>query len=113
MRKKSTRISGSAGALPSWIDIVNVLMIEKGYASSLDPVDLSFNGLILKRDELGQLNVAVDPERGGIIKEPLEQVSVLSRYKPSIVTFGKKSQDGRLDPMRYFQPFWKVAEKNQ
>jgi penicillin-binding protein 1A len=113
MRKKSTRISGSAGALPSWIDIVNVLMVEKGYASSLDPVDLSFNGLILKRDELGQVNAAVDPERGGLVDEPLEEVSVLSRYQPSIVTFGKKTQDGRLDPLRYFQPFWKVEEKKQ
>ncbi len=111
MRKKSSRISGAAGALPAWSDIVNVLLEEKGYAGKLDPVDLSFYGLILKRDDLGQINAAVDPKQGGRISEPLEQVPVLSRYKPSIMAFGKKSGAGRFEPLRYFQPFWKVSEE--
>lgn len=111
MRKKSSRISGAAGALPAWCDIVNVLLEKKGYAGKLDPVDLSFYGLILKRDDLGQINAAVDPEQGGRITEPLEQVPVLSRYQPSIMAFGKKSGAGRFEPLRYFQPFWKVSEE--
>jgi penicillin-binding protein 1A len=111
MRRKSSRITGAAGALPTWIEIVNVLLDEKGYADRLDPVDLSFYGLILKRDDLGQLNVAVDPDQGGKVSEPLALVPVLSRYQPSIMTFGKKTEDGRLEPLRYFQPFWKAAEE--
>jgi len=109
MRKKSTRITGSAGALPAWIEIVNILLKEKGYAKRLDPVDLSFYGLILKRDDLGQLNVSVDLEQGGKVRNPLLQVSELSRYQPSIMTFGKKTDTGRFDPLRYFQPFWKSS----
>jgi len=113
MRKKSSRISGAAGALPTWIDIVNVLLNEKGYAGRLDPVDLSFYGLILKRDDLGQINVAVDPKQGGRVGKPLEQVPVLSRYQPSIMTFGKKTGDGGFEPLRYFRPFWKVSEETR
>jgi len=111
MRKRSSRITGAAGALPAWIDIVSVLLNEKGYADKLDPVDLSFYGLILKRDDLGQLNAAADPDQGGIVIKPLEEVPELSRYQPSIMTFGKKDKEGRLVPLRYFQPFWKVSEK--
>ena len=111
MRKKSSRISGAAGALPAWIEIVNVLLEEKGYAERLDPVDLSFYGLILKRHDLGQINAAVDPDQGGRVGEPLEQVPVLSRYQPSIMTFGNKTGEGRFEPSRYFQPFWKVPEE--
>ncbi len=45
MRRNSSRISGAAGALPTWSEIANVLLQEQHYASRLDPVDLSFNGL--------------------------------------------------------------------
>lgn len=110
MRRKSSRISGSSGALPAWIEIVNTILDEKGYSEKLDPVDLSFYGLILKRDDLGQLNVGVDPENGGTVGEHLEQVPVLARYQPSIMTFGSKTKEGRWEPLRYFKPFWRAAE---
>ena len=109
MRRKSSRISGSAGALPAWSKIATVLLREQDYINRLDPVDLSFNGLVIKRDDLGQLNVAVDPEQGGKVIEPVAQVSDTIRSEPSILTFGRKTDTGRFVMDRNFQPFWKTA----
>ena len=106
MRKKSSRITGSSGALPAWCDIVNVLLEEKGLADRLDPVDLSFYGLMLKRENLGQLNLRVDAELGGKITEPVSAVSELDRQTPSILTFGSKTDTGTFRPDRTFHPFW-------
>ncbi|MBW2659474.1 MAG: transglycosylase domain-containing protein [Deltaproteobacteria bacterium] len=111
MRKGNSRITGATGALPSWVKIVNELLQEEDYAGRLDPVDLSFYGLLLKRDNLGQLNAAVDPNQGGKVHEPLELVSELSRYQPSIMTFGQKTEAGRFKPQRDFQPFWRISEE--
>jgi hypothetical protein len=113
MRKGSSRITGATGALPSWVGIVNELLKEEDYAGRLDPVDLSFYGLQLKRDELGQINVAVDPGQGGKVHEPVERVSGLSRYQPSILTFGQKTEAGRFKVERDFLPFWKVTPEVQ
>lgn len=109
MRRKNSRITGAAGALPTWNAVVNVLLKEKGYASRLDPVDLSFYGLVLKRDDLGQLNVAVDKDQGGKVDETLKFVPELSRYQPSIMTFGEKTDTGQFKPLSYFKPFWKAS----
>lgn len=109
MRRKSSRISGSAGALPAWSKIATVLLREQDYLGRLDPVDLSFNGLVIKRDDLGQLNVAVEPEQGGKVIEPVVQVSDTMRSQPSILTFGRKTDTGRFVMDRNFQPFWKTA----
>lgn len=109
MRRNSSRISGAAGALPTWSGIANVLLQEQHYASRLDPVDLSFYGLGIKRDDLGQMNVGVEPELGGRVKEPVVQVSDMARSQPSILTFGRKSDSGRFIVERNFQPFWKTA----
>lgn len=110
MRKKSSRITGSSGALPAWCDIVNVLLEEKGLASRLDPVDLSFYGLILKRKALGQLNVRVDAESGGKVREPVATVSDVDRSTPSILTFGSKTDTGTFRLGKTFQPFWYASE---
>ena len=109
MRRKSSRISGSAGALPTWSAIANAIIVEQDFTSRLDPVDLSFYGLSIKRPELGQVNAGVDADSGGILIEPYAPVSDLSRYTPSILTFGKKSSAGRLLYERNFQPYWKTA----
>jgi membrane peptidoglycan carboxypeptidase len=114
MQRNSSRISGSSGALPTWSEVVNILLQEQHYASRLDPVDLSFSGLGIKRDKLGQVNVRVDPENGGKVIEPVVQVSDLSRSQPSIQTFGTKTDTGRFVMERNFQPFWKtIAEAGQ
>jgi membrane peptidoglycan carboxypeptidase len=109
MQRNSSHISGSAGALPAWSQIANVLLHEQDYASRLDPVDISFYGLGIKRDDLGQLNVAVEPEQGGKIIEPVVQVSEIARSQPSILTFGRKIDTGRFVMDRNFLPFWKMA----
>ncbi len=113
MRRNSSRISGSAGALPAWSEIANVLLQEQHYASRLDPVDLSFNGLSIKRDNLGQLNLGVDPQQGGKIVEPVVQVSDSVRSKPSILTFGSTTDTGRFVMERDFQPFWRTTTETQ
>ncbi len=109
MRHKSSRISGSAGALPAWSRIASVLLHEQDYVNRLDPVDLSFYGLAIKRDALGQLNVAVEPEQGGKVIEPVAEVGDMMRSQPSILTFGRKTEAGRFVMERNFQPFWKTA----
>ncbi len=108
MRRNSSHISGSAGALPAWSQIANVLLHEQDYAGRLDPVDLSFYGLGIKWDDLGQLNVAVEPTQGGKVIEPVIQVSDTAHTQPSILTFGKKTETGRLIMDRNYQPFWKT-----
>ncbi|MGB3212233.1 MAG: transglycosylase domain-containing protein [Desulforhopalus sp.] len=109
MRQNSNRISGASGALPAWSDIANVLLHEQHYASRLDPIDLSFNGLGIKRETLGQMNVRVDPNQGGKVVEPVAQVGEMARSQPSIVTFGRKTETGRFVMERQFQPFWRTS----
>ncbi|MBU1564681.1 MAG: transglycosylase domain-containing protein [Proteobacteria bacterium] len=112
MRRKSNRISGSAGALPTWCEIANVLLHEQEYAARLDPVDLSFNGLMIKRNELGQVNIGTAPNQGGLAIEPMQQISPAARSQQAILTFGAKSETGRFTAERSFQPFWKTAAEN-
>jgi membrane peptidoglycan carboxypeptidase len=109
MRRNSSRISGAAGALPTWIEIANVLLQEGKYAGRLDPVDVSFGGLAIKWDDLGQMNVGVALDEGGKVIEPVVQVSDRDRSQPSILTFGRKSETGRFMVERNFQPFWRTA----
>ena len=112
MRRKATRISGAAGALPAWSEIANVLLREQGYAAKLDPVDLSFNGLMIKRQELGQVNVGVSPNQGGLVVEPMQLVSPAVRNQQAILTFGTKSEAGRFVGERNYQPFWQTVTEN-
>ncbi|MFT5698343.1 MAG: penicillin-binding protein 1A [Desulforhopalus sp.] len=109
MREKTSRITGSSGALPTWSSIANALIREHNYASKLDPVDLSFSGLAIKRSSLGQVNVGVDAEGGGTVIEPFSEVSELSRYTPAILTFGKKTSAGRFVLERNYEPYWKTV----
>ncbi len=105
MRRRTTRITGSAGALPAWVDIVNALIKENGYAEGLDPVDLSFYGLILKREAAGRMNLGVSAEAGGIIGIPPRKIDEVNRYQPSIMTFGTiEGNEFKAD--REYAPFW-------
>lgn len=106
MRRKTTKITGSSGALPAWTDLVNTILREKGYAQSLDPVDISFYGLTLLHDDLGQVNLAVDTDSGGRIGVPVKEVDQNDRMRPSILTFGRLYENGRFKPDRLFAPFW-------
>ena len=113
MRRNTSRITGSAGALPTWCEIANLLLLEQNYSSRLDPVDLSFNGLGIKRDDLGQMNVGVEPKKGGKVTEPVSLVSETARFQPSILTFGRTTDTGRFVMDRHFQPFWKTAVETE
>lgn len=106
MRRKTTKITGSSGALPAWTDLVNTILREKGYAQRLDPVDISFYGLNLIHDELGQINLAVDKDSGGRISVPVEDVDEKNRLRSTTLTFGKIYESGSFEPERLFAPFW-------
>lgn len=106
MRRKATKITGSSGALPAWTELVNTILREKGYAQRLDPVDISFYGLTLLHDELGQVNLAVDKDSGGRITLPVEEVDNTNRLHPSILTFGRLYESGSFKQERLYAPFW-------
>lgn len=107
MKRGSTRITGAAGALPAWIDIVNMLIRDRGYARSLISADLSSGSIPLMRDNLGQFNYAAEAEQGGVLAAPLQLVSDRARYQPSIMTFGQQGEGGEPILIRNFRPFWK------
>jgi len=111
MRRKSTKITGSSGALPTWTALVNTLLREKGYASELDPVDLSFYGLTLLQEELGQINLGVDKENGGRLLKPLVEIDEKNRTRASITTFGQTYESGRFKARRFYAPFWGEQEE--
>ncbi len=110
MHHLSTRITGSEGALPTWIELVRNLFKEKGYGQKLDPVEITFSGLTVQRESLGQLNLAVQAQNGGILPRKVSEVDVKNRSIPSIMTFGELDDTGRFVPARHFTPYWRVSE---
>ena len=106
MRRASTRITGSEGALPTWTELVKVLLKEKGYTQKLDPIEISFSGLTIQRPSLGQLNVVVQADLGGRLPSPVREVDAKNRSVPSIMTFGEIDAEGAFVPARQFKPYW-------
>ena len=106
MRRKTTRITGSSGALPAWTSLVNSIMKENGYADRLDPVDLSFYGLSLLSDDMGQIDLAVAEESGGHLLFPAEKIDARNRSRRSIMTYGNVYPTGKFKAARFFVPFW-------
>jgi hypothetical protein len=90
--------------------LVRVLLKEKGYAQQLDPVEISFSGLVLQRPSLGQLNLAVQADLGGVLSSHVSEVDVKNRLIPSIMTFGELDNAGVFVPARLYQPYWKANE---
>ncbi len=113
MRRGSTRITGASGALPTWSGIAEAILAEQHYLERLDPVDLSFYGLRMVWPELGQSNLAADPDQGGKIVEPPAEVGASARYQPAILTFGEKTAAGRFLPERNYLPFWQHAASGE
>ena len=110
MQRSSTRITGAAGALPAWIDIVEMLLREKDYAGKLNAANVSFGSVPLRRDNIGQFNFAADAEQGGILSNPAQIVHEENRSQPSIMTFGQQGEGGETLLSRTFQPFWRSEE---
>ncbi len=112
MRRGSTRVTGSLGALPAWTTIVADIVARRAYAADLDPVDLSFYGLTIKRPDLGQKNLAISAEQGGIPSVPLRLVDPFDRYQPTIMTFGSTESNQGFEAKRTFGPFWSLDSPN-
>ena len=108
MRHKGIRIAGAGGALPTWIAIVNKLLLDKGYGDTLDPVDLSFDGLSVTRPFLNQMNLSIDMKNGGVLTQPVQKISESNRSRPSIITFGDMNTQGEVKLKRSYRPFWAV-----
>jgi membrane peptidoglycan carboxypeptidase len=107
MKKGTTRITGSQGALPIWSDIADSLFRLEGIGDKLDPVDLIFNGLGLKYPDTGQLFVPVDPENGGLVVEGRgARRTVMPPAGPVVLDYGQVSDGGHFEPQRNFRPFW-------
>ena len=106
MVRNNTRIAGSSGALPTWTAMVKGLLAEEDYGGRLDSVDLSFNGLIIDRPSLGQMNLAVSAEQGGRLIEPAYDVDQYRRHQSTVMAVGRLSGGGRFVPARQFRPFW-------
>ena len=116
MRRGSTRITGAAGALPTWTTIVKAIIKSQEFERALDPVDLSFYGLAIERKDMGQKNFLALKDYGGQLKRPLEEVDARDRYLPSIITFGVATEEKGLGPARSFAPFWlnqKPADRSE
>lgn len=107
MQRGSTRITGAAGALPAWIDIVEMLVREKDYAGKLNAAKVSFGSVSLRRDNIGQFNFAAEAEQGGILSNPAQIIPEENRSQPSIMTFGQQGEVGETVLTRTFQPFWR------
>jgi membrane peptidoglycan carboxypeptidase len=108
MRRGSTRISGALGALPTWCSTVNNILQQYHYTEKLDPVDISFYGLGMKRKNVGQVNLQADEDRGGALHEPMQAVSENNRNQSSIITFASQVDGGRIQLERQYQPYWKT-----
>ncbi|MBU0676242.1 MAG: transglycosylase domain-containing protein [Proteobacteria bacterium] len=102
MVRNTTHISGAEGALPMWSMVAEGLLRERNYAARLDLVDLSFSGISrfpLHYPELGQVEVPVVSSRGGVVTEKASSDT-------TIISFGEVGWAGRLEPARFFAPYW-------
>ena len=111
MKEGGIRVTGAVGALPTWTDIVNTVLWERGYGQNLNQAEMPRSGLIVKRDDLKQINVAVRTDNGGLPVKPIYPVDEHDRYTPSIMTFGTFDESGDFEPAREFRPFWRISEQ--
>ncbi|MDR3630857.1 MAG: transglycosylase domain-containing protein [Desulfocapsaceae bacterium] len=109
MKQGALRVTGAVGALPTWTEVVNTILWEEGYGQRLNQADIPRTGLMVKRDDLQQVNVAVRTENGGLPARPVYFVDEHDRYKPSIMTFAAFDETGDMEPAREFKPFWKTT----
>ncbi|MEN8143177.1 MAG: hypothetical protein ABFQ82_06220 [Thermodesulfobacteriota bacterium] len=104
MVRNSTHLTGASGALPLWAKIANRTLLENDYAERVDLVDISFSGLTgfpLYYPDIGQLEVEVDPKKGGLPSPGNETGAILT-------TFGEPIGTERVKPTRFFKPFWQM-----
>jgi hypothetical protein len=109
MERHTTHITGASGALPLWTKIVNGLIYDKNYGSSVDLVDLIFGGkeeIQLIYPDIDQIEVLAAVDKGGVaVGTGQKRLSSDASYEP-VTSFGVFRPDGGLDLTRYFRPFW-------
>jgi len=104
MVRNTTHITGAAGALPIWSEVANQILLDKDYAAGIDLEDLSFSGISefpLYYPTLGQVQVKIDPERGGLPES--DETGGVPMY-----SFGEFVDAGQLKPARFFRPYWQL-----
>jgi len=106
MVRKSTHITGSAGALPVWSDVAAGVLTSERIGDEIDEVDISFNGLSLHYPEIGQVRVPVLPSQGGAMFKGTENSPSSTTSGAYVLSFGKYGEGGQFEPQRYFDPFW-------
>ena len=106
MVRRTTHLTGASGALPLWTKIANRILVENNYASRLDLVDISFSDQTefpLYYPDVGQVEIPVDPGRGGI-------ANTSDNTGASLITFGEMDGNGRLNPTGFYKPYWLVED---
>lgn len=109
MARKTMHITGSSGALPMWTSLANAIVLAGDFAAGLDLADLSFAGVSevpLADAKLGQVQIAVDDERGGMVSTWTDGRNVSAR----VTTFGRRNANGEFEPARFFEPYWRSQE---
>lgn len=108
MKKGTTHITGSAGALPTWSSIVMTLINMENIGDKADLADLSFNGLPLRFVDTGQVFVPVDPNQGGRVLPGRGGLrTAFTPSVPAVLAYGHTSDSGNFEPQRLFRPYWK------
>nr|MDU9046363.1 transglycosylase domain-containing protein [Candidatus Electrothrix aestuarii] len=107
MKKDSTRISGSQGALPTWSSIAGALYSLEGVADRLDPVDLAFDGISLKYPDTGQYFFPVQHNNGGIRSgRSAGERTTITPNSPVALGHGIIDRNNGFTLERRFIPFW-------
>ena len=114
MTRKSSHISGSAGALVLWSEIAEAIADDRAYADQLklDTLTTSERELPLQYPELGQ-TVADQTTVSGVASQVGDSALLIPTAErsavqlgPSVVSFGKIMPGGEFTPARNFKPFW-------
>lgn len=107
MKKDSTHISGSQGALPTWCKIAEALYSVEGVGDRLDPVDLAFDGISLKYPDTGQYFIPVQHKNGGIRSgRTAGKRTTITPNSPVALEHGTVNRNNGFTTERRFIPFW-------
>lgn len=115
MTRKSSHVTGSAGALILWSEMADAILNNDGYTDALNLDTLPFSTDIefpLQYPDLGQIEADQRTVAGiscqigdSAALTPTADRSVW-QIGPNVVTFGKIIAGGELTPDRSFTPFW-------
>ena len=132
MQRGRQKISGSAGALPAWVNFAKAVILEKDYKSMIDPLDLN----VLSRKQWPMtappklaIPVIVDLPRGLILRvgsstdgemwgitnlsktgEEFENAYAVDGSTNALTYVPLDPKDGTKQPLRYFMPFQRAKE---